>query len=172
MRGTLNRLRDDGHRFARNLMINYIAGSSMVPRDLRFILYRLLGITCEGRVNVYPGVHIETNRLRLGKHVMINRQAWIDNVGQVTIGDNSAIGHQALICTTSHEIGGTERRAANVIALPVVIGSGCWIGARSTILPGVTIADGCIIAAGATVTTSTAPNGLYAGTPARRVRDL
>lgn len=172
MRGILSRLRDDSHRFAQHLMLNWIAGSVLVPRDARFVLYKISGIKCEGRVNVYPGVHIETNRLRLGRYVMINRGVWIDNVGQVTIGVNTSIGHQTMICTTSHHIGGVERRAAAIITMPVRIGSGCWVGARCLVLPGVVIADGCVIAAGATVTKSTESNGLYAGTPARRIRNL
>jgi maltose O-acetyltransferase len=55
---------------------------------------------------------------------------------------------------------------------PVIIERGCWIGMGATILPGITIAEGCVIAADCTVTKSTAPNGLYAGTPARRIKNL
>ncbi|MDE6864117.1 MAG: hypothetical protein K2J41_07020 [Eubacterium sp.] len=49
---------------------------------------------------------------------------------------------------------------------------GCWICIDSTILPGVTVEDGCVIAAGSIVTKSTYPNGLYAGAPAQRIKDL
>lgn len=49
---------------------------------------------------------------------------------------------------------------------------GCWLGGNVTVLPGVTIGRGCVIAAGAVVTKSCDPNGLYAGVPARRIRDL
>lgn len=56
--------------------------------------------------------------------------------------------------------------------MTTTVGDGCWIGANATILPGVTVAPGCVIAAGAVVTKDTEPDGLYAGVPARRVRDL
>jgi maltose O-acetyltransferase len=55
---------------------------------------------------------------------------------------------------------------------PVTVGDGCWLGACCIILPGVAIASGCIIAAGAVVSKSTEENGLYAGVPARRIRSL
>jgi maltose O-acetyltransferase len=52
----------------------------------------------------------------------------------------------------------------------VRIGDRCWIGARATILPGVSIGDGTVVAAGAVVTKDCEPDALYAGVPARRLR--
>ena len=49
---------------------------------------------------------------------------------------------------------------------------GCWICAGCTILPGVTIGEGCVIAAGSVVNKDCAPDGLYAGVPAKRIKDL
>ena len=46
-----------------------------------------------------------------------------------------------------------------------------WIGANVTILDGVTVASGCVLAAGSVVTKSTEPNGVYAGVPARRIKE-
>jgi maltose O-acetyltransferase len=77
-----------------------------------------------------------------------------------------------MFCTSTHEIGSRERRGGKSISIPIKVGNGCWIGARSMILPGVTIGDGCIIAAGSVVTKDCEPNGLYAGTPAKRIKDL
>lgn len=55
---------------------------------------------------------------------------------------------------------------------PTLIKDGCWVGANVTIIPGVTIGEGCIIAAGAVVTKNCEPDGLYAGVPAKRIKDL
>ncbi|WJH37282.1 hypothetical protein N6H14_05985 [Paenibacillus sp. CC-CFT747] len=69
-------------------------------------------------------------------------------------------------------MGGPDKRAGAPIGLPIVIGDGVWIGTRATVLPGVRIGDGSVIAAGAVVTKDCAPHGIYAGTPARRVKEL
>lgn len=63
-------------------------------------------------------------------------------------------------------------RGGEVISMPIKIGGGCWIGARAVILPGVTVGNGCIIGAGAVVAKDCEPDGMYAGVPAKRVRDL
>lgn len=77
-------------------------------------------------------------------------------------------------------IGGDHRY--DVVGLPVgltgraeiketYIGQDCWLGANSIVICGTKIANGCIIAAGAVVTKDTEPYGIYAGVPARRIKD-
>ena len=79
---------------------------------------------------------------------------------------------QAMILTSGHALGGSDCRAGDLKPSPVVIGDGCWIGARAMILPGVNIGAGTIIASGSVVTSSCDPNSLYAGSPARKVKVL
>ena len=79
---------------------------------------------------------------------------------------------ESAVVTGSHQLGDRRRRAGPPLPRPVRIGSGCWLGARVIVLPGVTIGPGCIIAAGAVVAQDCAADGLYAGVPARRLRDL
>lgn len=90
----------------------------------------------------------------------------------VSIGRNTKIGFNVSLITVTHEIGQSNCRGGECVAKSITIGDGVWICANSTILPGVSIADGCIIAAGAVVTKSTEPNGMYAGVPARRIKEL
>ena len=90
----------------------------------------------------------------------------------IVIGDGVEFGPEVALLTASHEIGGPGHRAGTPYVSPVRIGDGCWLGARVTVLPGVTIGRGCLVAAGAVVASDCAPDGLYAGVPARRVRDL
>jgi maltose O-acetyltransferase len=104
---------------------------------------------------------------------MVNVGCFFDALDQITIGDLCSVGMQVLFCTSTHELDPTSRRRAGASRhAPVVVGDGVWIGGRSMILPGVTIANGCVIAAGSVVTADTEPDGLYAGNPARRVKDL
>ena len=70
------------------------------------------------------------------------------------------------------QLGPREHRAGLRIRHPVVIEDGAWIGARSVILPGVTIGAGAVVDAGSTVNKSVAPNTRVRGTPAKVVEEL
>ena len=56
--------------------------------------------------------------------------------------------------------------------LPVEVGEGCWIGGRCTILPGVSIGEGCVVAAGSVVASDCRAHGLFAGVPAVLKKEL
>ncbi len=90
----------------------------------------------------------------------------------ISIGRDTWIGcNVSFICIT-HEMGEHKQRAGKPIFGSITIGSGVWIGADVTILPGIIIADGCVVGAGSVVTKSTQPDGLYCGNPAKRIKDL
>ena len=164
-------LRDDLREGALAFLANTIAGSVLVPRVLRLLIYRLVGMDV-GRANVRAGVTFTTNRVTLGWDAMVNRGCTFDNSERVTLGARVRVGPEVMFCTSTHELGGPEQRAAERTDKPVVVGDGCWIGTRAVLLPGVTVGDGCVIAAGAVVTSDCEPHGVYAGVPAKRVRDL
>jgi len=115
-----------------------------------------------------------------GGRVSIGANSWLSpgctiyshTDAAIDIGANCDIGPQVVFVTGSHEQGTAGRRAGTGTAESIRIGHGCWIGARSTILGGVEIGDGCIVAAGAVVTESLPPNVLAAGVPAVVKRPL
>ncbi|NVZ21659.1 DapH/DapD/GlmU-related protein [Pseudomonas costantinii] len=90
----------------------------------------------------------------------------------IQIGSRCDLGPGIEFIVGSHEIGPGERRAGKGTARPIRIGNGCWIGAKSVILGGVTIGDGAIVAAGAVVTRDVPPHTLVAGVPALAKRQL
>ena len=103
----------------------------------------------------------------MGQH-----RCYFDTRGPIAIGRSCDLGMEVMFCSSSHRAGPRSKRAGEYFHAPIVVGDGTWIGSRALILPGVTIGEGCIVAAGAVVTEDCAPDGLYAGVPARRVRDL
>lgn len=119
-----------------------------------------------------PGVFLDGTMLVTEGTVSINTRSFINATAPIRIEDGVRIGCEVSLITTTHKLGGSDVRAGDVVYRPITIGRGTWVGARATVLPGVTIAPGCVIAAGAVVTESTEPNGLYAGVPAKRVRDF
>ena len=84
----------------------------------------------------------------------------------IVIGSNCDIGPSVEFITGSHEVGTSLRRAGKGIAKPIVINDGCWIGAGSRILAGVTIGSGTIVASGSVVVCDVPENVLVAGVPA------
>ncbi len=110
----------------------------------------------------------------VGRRVYINKFLMIDGLGDITIEDDARIGPACKLITSTHEITrNPQARASRETAhVPIVIERGAWLCAGTVVLPGVTIREGCVIAAGAVVTKTTQPNGLYAGIPAVRKRDL
>lgn len=152
-------------------VVNVFIGSSLIPRHLRRELYRALGFNIRG-ASLSPHLIFKTNRVDIGDHVYINERCVFENVERVIIGDHVHVGPEVLFGTSSHEIGNAIVRAGQSFVAPVVVSAGCWIGGRAVLLPGVTVGEGCVVGAGAVVTGNCLPNGLYAGVPARRIRDL
>lgn len=154
------------------ILINNIASSNFTPNKLRIKIYNFCGMNVQAKA-FWPGSNFSGVNLKVGKGTWINSKCTFDNdIASITIGQNCGIGMEVLFCTSSHAIGDGDKRGGENIKQPIVVEDGCWIGARATILPGVHIEKGCVIAAGSVVAKDCAANGLYAGVPAQRIRDL
>jgi maltose O-acetyltransferase len=116
-----------------------------------------------------PGL---TKRLIIGCDTRFNIGCVFDLYGKVTIGDHVSFGPQVMVLTGDHELGTQKRRNGALAQKGVNIGNGCWIGARATILPGVTIGNSSVIAAGSVVNRDVPPNTIVGGVPARTIRRL
>lgn len=126
------------------------------------------------RVVIYPGVWILTGRnLLIGDDVDIALGVIITTDGGVSIGDRVLIGYRTQVLSSNHIIPEGKARIfdAGHSKKPVVIESDVWIGAQCVILPGVTIGEGSIIAAGSVVTKDVKPFTIVGGTPAKLIRD-
>lgn len=153
-------------------IVNGLAASPLVPKRVRSWCYRSYGMTLRTKA-IEPGAFFTGNRIEIGRGTYVNANCFFESTSApIVIGDDCALGMGVMIVTSAHEIGAPEHRAGPLERLPVTIERGAWLGARVTVLPGVTIGTGCVIAAGATVTRDSEPHGLYGGVPAVRIRDL
>lgn len=148
-----------------------LVGSSVRPALLR------LGGLSIGRGTVFGGAttiagYLGASGLRIGNDCIINGRTFFDVTEHIEVGDRVGLGQDVMILTGSHDIGDPDRRTGRQFERPVVIGSGAWIGARSMVLPGVTVGAGSVVAGGSVVTKDVAPDTLVAGVPARLVRHL
>ena len=154
-----------------SLAVNGIAASPLLSNRARARIYRSRGIVIE-RGEIFPRCYFHSASIEIGTEALINYGCHVENAAPVVIGSRTALGMFVRIITSTHAVGPHEKRAGAWTARPVVIGDGCWIGTGATLLPGVTVADSCVVAAGAVVRDDCAADGFYAGVPARRVADL
>ncbi len=121
-------------------------------------------ITIKENVEIY---HPE--KLSMGNYSGFGRNNIIDCIGFVEIGDYVRFGPAVMIATMHHT--DTKHGMKNKIKSTekVVLGNNIWIGHNVTILPGVTIGDDCLIAAGSVVTKSFESESVIAGVPAKRI---
>ncbi len=103
------------------------------------------------------------DRLTIGEHCGFNDGCFFDLEDHVTIGNHVAVGHEVMFLTQTYEVGTAEKRAGKVVRAPIVVEDGAWLGARCTVMPGVTIGAGAVIGAGAMVTKDVAANMLLLG---------
>lgn len=154
-------------------VVSAALGSELLPARLRTKLMRALGFDISTESCIWAGANFRSRRISVGAGVFINVGFYHDGYELVQIGRNVRIGPFVRIITATHDIGPLDQRGlVEVVGRPVRIGDGCWICAGVTVLPGVEIARGCVVGAYSVVHTSTRPDGLYVGNPARRVRDL
>ena len=103
-------------------------------------------------------------RISIGGHTNINKRCVLDGRGGLHIGDNVDIAQEVNIWTEQHDYNSPIYKSVNKA---VVIEDYVWIASRATILPGVTLGRGTVVACGAVVTKSTAPLSIVAGVPAK-----
>lgn len=151
--------------------MNAVAASFLFSGPTRRRLYVQAGLDIE-TTDIGPGCYFHTAQVQIAPSTTINRDCLFENTARITIGAGTALGIGCRLVTQTHRLGGSDRRAGQFQWLPIKIGEGCWIGAQTLVLPGVRIGSGCMVAAGSVVQRDCEPNGLYAGTPAIRKRDL
>lgn len=155
-----------------HFFVNFLASSVATPRPIRYFYYRLCKMDIR-TPSVQPGSFFRGPAVTIGRQSFINTRCFFENgLAPVEIGSRCEIAMEVMFCTATHSLGEEYCRAGDVVGLPIKVEDGCWIGTRATILPGVTINQGCVVAAGAVVIKDCEANGLYAGVPARRIKDL
>lgn len=107
---------------------------------------------------------------RLGKNVFINHDCTFLDMGGITIEDDVMIAPKVCITTEGHPLQPHERK--QLFVKPVVIKRNAWIGAGAIILPGITIGENSVVAAGAVVNKDVPENTVVGGVPAKVIKTL
>lgn len=139
--------------------------------ELRTLMSELVGYEVDEGFGLFPPIYSDFGRnIKLGRNVFINSGCCFQDQGGIEIGDDCLIGHQVVLATLNHDFDPQKR--GNMTPAPIRLGRRVWIGAHATILPGVTIGDNAVVAAGAVVTKDLPPNAVAGGVPARVLKKI
>lgn len=139
---------------------------------IRAAFSALTGRPAPDGFRLVPPLHSDQGvNLRVGANVFVNHGCTLNDIGGIAIGDDTMIGPNVSLLSSGHPTAVAERRAGITVA-PIVLGRNVWIGAGATVLGGVTVGDGAVVAAAAVVTRDVPAGTLAAGNPARVVRRL
>lgn len=139
-----------------------------VFRYWRALMLRLWGAKIGKRCAIAAGCKIWAPwNMEIGDYVAVANGAELYNVDKIAIGEHVTISQGAYICTASHDI---TKLLKPLTTKPVVIGNYAWICARAIVLPGVTIGEGAVVAAGAVVTKDVEPWTVVGGNPAKLIK--
>src|SRR5204863_5887826 len=108
--------------------------------------------------------------IQIGKNVFINHACTFLDMGGITIEDDVLIGPKVNLITENHPLDPANRKA--LIVKPIVVKRNAWIGAAATVMPGVTIGENSVVAAGAVVTKDVPGNTIVVGVPAKIIKEL
>lgn len=141
------------------------------PSEKRALLAQIVGEAVDESVAFNTPLFTDFGRhLRIGRNVFINSGVMFTDLGGITLEDGVLIGPQARIISVNHPLEPAKRRG--LILNPVRICQNAWIGAGATILPGVTVGENAVVAAGAVVSKDVPPNTVVGGVPAKVIKTL
>ena len=139
------------------------------PELIRPLEEELFGGRLDASSYLMPPLQVDfACQMTIGKGVFVNHSLTCMAAGGITIEDGAMIGPNVRIVTDNHDF---DNRMV-LRCKPVRIGRRAWIGVGAIILPGVTIGENAVVAAGAVVTKDVAPNTIVGGNPAKFIKSL
>lgn len=146
-------------------------GSYHTAEEIRQLFSELIGKPVDASFGMFPPFYTDCGKnITVGKNVFINTGCRFQDQGGIRIGDHVLIGHNVVLATLNHDFAPYNR--ATMHPAPIHIEGQVWIGANATVVPGVTIGENSIVAAGAVVTKDVPPNTIVGGVPAKVLKRI
>jgi acetyltransferase-like isoleucine patch superfamily enzyme len=151
-------------------LVAQLNGSYHTPDEITSLLSQIWGQEIED-VRMFPPFYTAFGKnTRVGRGVFINFGCTFLDQGGITIEDGVFIAPDVKLLTEGHPEEPARRHT--LVTKPIHVGRNVWIGAGATILPGVSIGENAIIAAGAVVSKDVEANMIVGGVPARPIRPI
>jgi acetyltransferase-like isoleucine patch superfamily enzyme len=156
---------------SRTIKLSAALNTSTDVDQLRERLSELITTRLDESTTVFPPFYTNFGRfIHIGKNVFINHACSFLDMGGITLEDHVLLGPKVNLITENHPADPANRRT--LICKPIVIKRNAWIGAAATILPGVTIGENAIVAAGAVVSRDVPANTVVGGVPAKFIKKI
>jgi len=153
----------------RTLKLSAELNSSTDVNQIRERLSEIIGSQLDKSTTVFAPFYTNFGRfIRIGKNVFINHACTCLDMGGIIIEDDVLIGPKVNLITENHPLDPANRKA--LICKPIVVKRNAWIGAAATIMPGVTIGENAVVAAGAVVSKDVPANTVVGGIPAKFIK--
>jgi acetyltransferase-like isoleucine patch superfamily enzyme len=137
--------------------------------EMRDLLSQITGSKIDESVAVFTPLYINYGKnTKIGKNVFINFDCVFLDLGGITIEDNVLIAPKVSLLSEGHPIDPNDRQS--LVPGHILIKRNAWIGAGATILPGVTIGENSVVAAGAVVSKDVPANTVVGGIPAKQIK--
>ena len=150
---------------------NLMNNKYLPPAELRRYMSVLIGQEVDEGFGLFPPFFTDCGKnIHLGKNVFINSGCHFQDQGGIYIGDGTFIGHNVILATLNHDLNPNSR--ADMWPKPIHLGKKVWIGSGAIVLPGVSIGDNSVIAAGSVVTKNVPENSVYGGNPAKFIKKI
>lgn len=141
------------------------------PEELRALMSELTGTEVPDDLGLFPPFHTDCGKnTTFGKGTFINMGCKFQDQGGISIGEGCLLGHNVTLCTINHSEDPDHR--GDMTFAPIVIEDKVWVGSNATILQGVRIGKGAIVAAGAVVRKDVAPMTVVGGVPAKFIKNI
>jgi acetyltransferase-like isoleucine patch superfamily enzyme len=145
--------------------------NSSEPAEIRSLLSQIIGTKIDESIAVFTPLYINYGKnIKIGKNVFINFDCTFLDLGGITIEDNVLIAPKVSLLSEGHPISPESRQSLS--PGHIHIKRNAWIGANATILPGVTIGENAVVAAGAVVSKNVPDNVIVAGIPAKIIKTI
>lgn len=155
----------------RTIKLSQLLNTAADINSIRDMLGKIIGARIDGSTTVFAPFYTNFGKfIIIGKNVFINHACSFLDMGGITIEDNVLIGPRVNLVTENHPLDPRDRAA--LITKPIIIKQNAWIGAGVTILPGVSIGENAVVAAGAVVSKNVAPNTVVGGVPAKFIKNI
>jgi acetyltransferase-like isoleucine patch superfamily enzyme len=141
------------------------------PAEIRNLLTQITGSAIHESVAVFTPLYINYGKhTTIGKNVFINFDCVFLDLGGITIEDDVLIAPKVSLLSEGHPVAPTERQS--LVPGHIHIRKNAWIGAGATILPGVTVGENAVVAAGAVVSKDVPANTVVGGIPAKQIKSF